>query len=77
MPYFDRFDICEAWFLYLAEWHGGQGSPEYHAMATFHRIRFGPATGLDRRSLSENGRDILASLIRRSRRKDWPTRRTR
>lgn len=27
--YWNRFDICEAWYLALSHYHGGQCSPEY------------------------------------------------
>lgn len=75
MPYFDRFDVCEAWTLFLAEWHDGRAG--YAAFSVFVRVQFRPAPGLDRASLSENGRAILAQLIRRARRGENVWRRNR
>jgi hypothetical protein len=60
--YFDRFDICEAWYLHLTETHGGQFSREYRRlchMGTYFR----PPMGLcDADSLTENGREIYSEL---------------
>jgi hypothetical protein len=30
--YFDRFDICEAYYLAFSHCHGGQWSKEYEAL---------------------------------------------
>jgi hypothetical protein len=68
MPYFDRFDVCEAHYLFATSWHRGQWSPEYQVFGRLHAMRFKPSPLLSAASLSENGRDILASLIRRARR---------
>lgn len=67
---FDRFDICEAWYLFACEWHRGQCSSEYAIFGRLSRLRFRPSPLLSKRSLSENGRTILANLIRRARRGD-------
>lgn len=68
MPYFDRFDICEAYYLFAAEYHEGQGSETYRIFGRLDRLGFRPSPLLSRRSLSPNGRQILAALIRRYRR---------
>lgn len=68
MPYFDRFDICEAHYLFLSEWHSGQWSDEYRRLCRMSRY-FRPSPILSHKSLSENGRAILAALIRRERAK--------
>jgi hypothetical protein len=65
--YFDRFDVCMAWYLFACDWHGGQGSPEYRILGRLHALGFHPSPILSRRSLSENGRIILAGLIRKAR----------
>jgi len=66
--YFDRFDICEAYYLFAADWHGGKWSPEYAIFGRLHNLQFRPSPILSKDSLSENARDILANLIRRARR---------
>lgn len=70
MPYFDRFDICEAWYMFACEWHGGQSSPEYRIFGRLHRLRFKPSPTLAKENMSENARTILAGLIRKAR-KGW------
>lgn len=68
----NRFDICEAWYLFASEWHKGQGSPEYAIFGRLHNIHFRPSSLLSREQLSRendsNVRYILASLIRKARR---------
>lgn len=66
--YFDRFDVCEAYCLFASDWHRGQNSPEYRILGRLHALGFRPSPILSKRSLSENGRSILAGLIRRARR---------
>ncbi len=63
----NRFDICEAWYLFAADWHEGQGSDTYAIFGRLDRMRFRPSPMLSRRSLSGNGRLILATLIRKAR----------
>lgn len=74
MMEWDRFDICEAWYLYACEWHIGQESPEYAIFGRLSKLGFQPSPLLDKSNLSENGRDILASLIRRTRNGEPPVR---
>lgn len=59
--YFDRFDICEAWFLYLNETHEGQGSEKYARLSKLLQ-HFKPRLDLEYR-LSENGREIYDTLM--------------
>ena len=57
MSYFDRFDICEAYYLALSHCHGGQWSREYArlcCMADYFRPR--PTLTVD--TLSDNAREI-------------------
>ena len=63
----NRFDICEAWYLFAADWHEGQGSATYAVFGRLDRMRFRPSPMLSTRSLSPNGRLILAGLIRAAR----------
>ena len=60
--YFDTFDICEAWYLALADCHGGQWSREYARLSRLSRY-FSPSPMLSVETLSENGRDIYDSAV--------------
>jgi len=61
--YWDRFDICEAFYLYAAHYHGGQWSKEYRIFGRLHNLGFkeSPILGLD--SLEENARAIYDRLV--------------
>ena len=63
----NRFDICEAWYLFATGWHAGQGSDGYAVFGRLDRLDFRPSPTLSRDSLSPNGRLILAALIRKAR----------
>jgi len=62
--YFDRFDICEAYFLALSECHGGQWSIEYRRLCKLMQY-FKPSPMLCVNSLSENGREIYDAACAR------------
>ena len=66
-PEWNRFDTCEAWYLFATDWHEGQGSDGYAAFGRLDRLGFRPSPLLSRDSLSANGRLILATLIRKAR----------
>jgi len=55
--YWDRFDICEAWYLALTDCHGGQYSRAYAKLCKLKQY-FDPATNLSIDTLSENGLQI-------------------
>jgi hypothetical protein len=55
--YFDRFDICEAWYLALSHCHGGQWSREYARLCAMRRY-FRPSPMLSVETLSDNAREI-------------------
>ena len=63
----NRFDICEAWYLFACNWHEGQGSATYAIFGRLERMRFRPSPMLSTGRLSSNGRLILAGLIRAAR----------
>jgi hypothetical protein len=74
VPYFDRFDICEAHLAIEQDWHKGgvlweRPSNARRSESTdvqLHRMHFKPGAarnGFD--SLSENGREIYALLCQR------------
>ena len=66
-PSWNRRDICEAYFLYAGTWINGSGSWKSAILRRLGRISFCPPRTLSRRTLSPNGRGILANLIRKSR----------
>lgn len=65
MPYFDRFDIVEAWCVFLCQWHDGRG----RGWSSYGRLSrllsyFKPnALLLNECDLSENGRLIYDALV--------------
>jgi hypothetical protein len=65
---FNRFDICDAYYLFASEWHRGQNSTEYAIFGRLHKLRYRPSPLLTKKSLTENARAILARLIRKARR---------
>ena len=65
MPYFDRFDICEAYWCYAADWHSGQWSKIYAIFGRLDRMGFRPSMGLGTDSLGENAKEIYDDLVRR------------
>jgi hypothetical protein len=62
--YFDRFDICCAYYCYFAEWHGGQFSEEYRRLSNM-LTYFKPACGLSSETLSDNARIIYDEIVAR------------
>lgn len=77
MPYFDRFDICDAYAAFHTGYHAGgyatgrrerhNGSTNSDIHARLHRIGYRRA-GLplcDVEALSENGRAIYDALVAR------------
>lgn len=63
--YFDRFDICEAYYVFASLYHGGQRCPIYGWFARFDRMRFRPSPMLSEETLSDNARAIFDSLVER------------
>lgn len=64
--YWDRFDICEAYFLALCEWHGGLQSRTYRRLCRLTKPgHFSPRTNLSVETLTENGREIYEGLVAR------------
>ena len=61
--YFDRFDICEAWYLYLSEYHEGQNSKKYARLSKLLTC-FQPRDSLyDCSDLDTNAREIYDNLV--------------
>ena len=74
MPYFDRFDICEAHYAlemdyHVSGWLQERPSNRRRREAThvqLHRMQFRPGAGFRGfDSLSENGKDIYRELVTR------------
>lgn len=67
--YWDRFDICEAWYLALSHCHSGMGSEEYRRLCHMDKF-FEPSPILNVDSLTENSREIYEAacekLLRRN-----------
>ena len=62
--YFDRFDICEAHFMFAMLFHGGMGCPIYWKFAQLERVGYRPSPLLSHPSdLTENAREIYRQLV--------------
>lgn len=61
MPYFNRFDIVEAYYVYFSEWHEGQWSDGYRRLCRMRRY-FSPRPSLSIDTLSANARAIYDGL---------------
>jgi len=59
--YFDRFDVCEAYYLAFSHCHSGQFSKEYRRLCKMQHY-FNPRTNLSVDSLSENAKTIYDNL---------------
>jgi len=67
MPYFDRFDICEAYYLFAYGYHVG-GDTSDGIFNKLHRLRFKPhhriaCSDEPMMGLTENGAEIYNQLI--------------
>lgn len=74
MAFFDRFDICEAYYLFELDWNKGgwlreRASNRRRHESTdvqLHRMGFKPgAACLNYDTLSENAKDIYSDLLER------------
>ena len=61
---FDRFDICEAYFLALSHCHGGQWSREYARLCRL-MTYFKPSPLLSVETLNDNAREIYENACAR------------
>lgn len=62
--HWDRFDICEAWYVYAVNYHEGQGSKIHGILDRLTDMDFTPPGGLDYDTLSYNGRAICDKLVK-------------
>lgn len=64
MPYFDRFDICKAYYCFACLYHSGQWSDTYKIFGRLEAIKFKPGIhGDDPDYLGENAREIFDNLV--------------
>lgn len=73
MPYFDRFDICEAYCA--LEWDYNKGGWLHERPSNrrrmesigvqLHRMQFKPAPNLSYNTLTDNGREIYDQAVER------------
>ncbi len=61
--YFDRFNVCEAYYVFASLYHGGQFSEEYRIFGRLDNIRFSPSPLISVESLEENARAIFDNLV--------------
>jgi hypothetical protein len=61
--YFDRFDVCEAWYLFACDYHSGQWSKLYQVFGRLQKLGFKPSPMLSYESLSDNGKVIYNNLV--------------
>lgn len=65
--YFDRFDICEAYYAFATLYHSGMHSKEYAIFGRLERIKFKPGLNADNpETLNENARAIFDALVEKS-----------
>lgn len=68
MATFDRFDICEAHYMFAMNWHGGQFSKIYEKFAQLNRMGFKmrPCNSSNPMVvLEENGQEIYYNLVKK------------
>lgn len=69
MPQFNKHDVCAAWFLYAAAYHGGQNSKLYQVFGRLEKIGFEPSFLMGEAWLNNpenaNVRAIYQSLVER------------
>ena len=62
--YFDRFDICEAHYMFAMLWHDGMWGEIYGKFGQLERIKFRPSPCLSEpKDLGENAREIYRQLV--------------
>ena len=59
--YFDRFDICEAYYLFFSDYHEGQGSEKYCRLSRMLDY-FKPSPSLSYDTMTENAQVIYDNL---------------
>ena len=62
IAHFDRFDVVEAWFVFLSEYHEGQDSKKYARLSHILSY-FKPSPNVMCGKLSENAQAIYQNLV--------------
>ena len=62
MAHFNRFDICEAYYLFAYYYHKGQWSREYKILSRLVKMGFKPREGIKLWNLSANAKEIFDRL---------------
>lgn len=62
--YWNRFDICAAFYLYAVNYHSGQWSKEYAIHGRLAKLGFSPGLSVQNGELEENAQAIYENLIR-------------
>jgi len=60
---FDRYDVCDAYYLYAALYHGGQWTLDYEIFGRLHAIGYKPNRTLSVETLGSNARLIFDELV--------------
>jgi len=63
MKTFDRFDICEAYYVFATLWHGGMFTKEYAIFGRLEKCGAVPPSNISLDTLSENARLIYDDLV--------------
>ena len=58
-----RYDICEAYYLYLSEYHSGQWSKDYKRLSKMNKY-FKPSINLCYENLTDLGRAVYDNLVK-------------
>ena len=65
--YFDRFDIVEAYWLYLCEHYSGMFHPNYIRRCRIEtNLKYKPAFNISYENMSENSQIIYDSLVEKN-----------
>ena len=70
--HWNRFDICEAYYRFTVDFHGGKNCPIYEYFGRLVKMNFRPSAhmcgdmrGDCRRFLTDNGKAIYDNLLRK------------
>jgi len=65
MSQFNRFDICDAYYLFASHWHSGQFSETYRIFGRLHAIRYKPGMLLQLETAEPEVKAIYGSLVKK------------
>lgn len=66
--YWDRFDICEAYWAFYSDWHAGGLTERCYVTGRgiaeqLQRMEFRPAMALNFERLTANGKELYTALV--------------